>query len=41
METIVQVMQSTDDPLLLDVVSNMETGMIADESGYSDYLPCP
>jgi hypothetical protein len=36
METIVQVvqvMQSTDDPLLLDVVLNMETGMTADESG--------
>ena len=44
METIdqvFQVMQSTDDPLLLDVVSNMETGMIADDSGYSDYSPCP
>mmetsp|Transcript_11480 Transcript_11480/g.20851 ORF Transcript_11480/g.20851 Transcript_11480/m.20851 type:complete len:491 (+) Transcript_11480:487-1959(+) len=44
METIdhvVQVMQSTDDPLLLDVVSNMETGMIADDSGYSDYSPYP
>jgi hypothetical protein len=38
METIVQVvqvMQSNDDPLLLVVVSNMETGMTADESGYS------
>jgi hypothetical protein len=44
METIdqvVQAMQSTDDPLLLDIVSNMETCMIADDSGYSDYSPCP
>jgi len=41
MEQVANFMRSTEDPLLLDVVSGNDIGVNADESGYSDHSPCP